>query len=263
MLKKLLKYDLIWIYKFLIIFYSIAVFFAILTRIFTAIGGSVMMTFLSEFCGGVTISMFISAIINNLTRLWLRFSRNFYGDESYLTHTLPVKKSTLFLSKTLTAFITVFSSVLVAVFACFIAYYSKENMQTLKNVLFAFADAYETSVLGLLIALVLLLYLEIATALMAGYLGTILGHRRNGAKTGFSVLFGFLVYMSVQTAVILVISTAGIFFPDLTAIYKPLATPSVGVLKALTAISIVTYSVLLAFVYFISLKLFKRGVNVD
>ena len=39
-------------------------------------------------------------ILNNLMRLWARFKNNFYGDESYLTHTLPINKKTLYLSKT-------------------------------------------------------------------------------------------------------------------------------------------------------------------
>ena len=37
MLRKLLKYDLIGVYKFLIIFYCLALFFSLLTRIFLSI----------------------------------------------------------------------------------------------------------------------------------------------------------------------------------------------------------------------------------
>ena len=49
---------------------------------------------------GTAISMMFSIVINNLMRLWVRFKNNFYGDESYLTHTLPIDKKTLYLSKT-------------------------------------------------------------------------------------------------------------------------------------------------------------------
>ena len=43
-------------------------------------------------------------IINNVLRFWVRFRQTMYGDESYLTHTLPVEKNTLYASKMLSAF---------------------------------------------------------------------------------------------------------------------------------------------------------------
>ena len=46
MLKKLLKYDLENIYKFLIIFYSLAIFFGMLTRVFLEIENSFIMKIL-------------------------------------------------------------------------------------------------------------------------------------------------------------------------------------------------------------------------
>ena len=107
MLKKLLKYDLENIFKFLIIFYSLALFFAILTRIFFSIDNSLVMNLLGHVTSGTAISMMCSIVINNLMRLWVRFKSNFYGDESYLTHTLPVDKKTLYLSKTLSSILTI------------------------------------------------------------------------------------------------------------------------------------------------------------
>ena len=103
MLKKLLKYDLQNIYKVLIIFYSLSLFFALLTRIFLNIENSFIMNIIGQICNATTISMIFNILINNLLRLWVRFKNNFYGDESYLTHTLPINKKTLYLSKTLTA----------------------------------------------------------------------------------------------------------------------------------------------------------------
>ena len=108
MLKKLLKYDLENIYKVLIIFYSLALIFGILTRIFLNIENSFIMNIIGQICSAITISMIFNILINNLMRLWVRFKNNFYGDESYLTHTLPIDKKTLYLSKILASFITLF-----------------------------------------------------------------------------------------------------------------------------------------------------------
>ena len=128
MLKKLLKYDLQNINKVVVIFYGLSLFFAILTRIFFSINNSFIMEVIGKICSGVTISMIFNILINNLMRLWSRFRTNFYSDESYLTHTLPIDKKTLYLSKTLSSIITLFVSFLVIALSLFIAYYSKENI---------------------------------------------------------------------------------------------------------------------------------------
>ena len=55
MLKKLLKYDLESIFKFLLIFYSLALFFALLTRIFLSIENSFIINIIGEIKSGETI----------------------------------------------------------------------------------------------------------------------------------------------------------------------------------------------------------------
>ena len=94
MLKKLLKYDLQSINIVLIVFYGLSIFFSILTRIFLSIENSFIFNVIGQICNGTMIAMMFNIIINNLIRLWVRFKQNFYGDESYLTHTLPVEKKT-------------------------------------------------------------------------------------------------------------------------------------------------------------------------
>ena len=80
MLKKLLKYDLKDMFKFLIIFYSLGIFFAILTRIFLGIENSFIMNIIGQISSGVTISMIFNILINNLMRIWVRFKNSFYND---------------------------------------------------------------------------------------------------------------------------------------------------------------------------------------
>ncbi|HBA37152.1 MAG TPA: hypothetical protein DCY94_00375, partial [Firmicutes bacterium] len=113
MLNKLLKYDLENLYKTLVVFYALAMFFAILTRMFLSIKNSFIIGAIGRICNVAMIIMLISILINNLIKLWVRFRSNFYGDESYLTHTLPVEKKTLYLSKFLSLTITLFTSFLV------------------------------------------------------------------------------------------------------------------------------------------------------
>ena len=263
MLKKLLKYDLENIFKILVVFYSLSLFFAVLTRIFLNIDNSFIMDIIGKVCSGVTISMIFNILINNLMRLWARFKNNFYGDESYLTHTLPIEKKTLYLSKILTAIITLFISVLVIGLTLFIAYYSKENIEFLKNMLLPVANAYGSTIIKLLVAFLFIFFLEFSSALQSGYTGIILGHKMNNVKTGFSVLFGFVTYVVTQLFALLMIYIVALFNEDIMNLFYTTELINVDIIKMTIYLSIIIYIIILIFGYFINLKLFKKGVNVD
>ena len=82
MLKKLLKYDLKWNCKNLIVFYVLAIFFAVVGRGLSEIENSFILNIIGKICIGTSIAMIVNALINNLIRVWVRFSRNVYKDES-------------------------------------------------------------------------------------------------------------------------------------------------------------------------------------
>ena len=263
MLGKLLKYDLQSKIKFLMIFYSLAIFFAVLTRLFLLIDNSLIMNVIGKICSGVTISMIFNILINNIMRLWVRFKNNFYGDESYLTHTLPVDKKTLYLSKALDGVISLFISVLVIALALFIAYYSKENIELLKNLLLPVADIMGSSVIKIILAFLFICFLEIANMVQAGFCGIILGHKMNNMKTGFSVLYGFLCYMVTQVFVLIIIFITGLFNKDIMNLFFTNEIVNIEMIKFIIYLAIVIYTVTLFIGYIINVKLFKVGVNVD
>lgn len=263
MLSKLLKYDLKNIYKFLIIFYILALFFGILTRIFLGIENSFIMSIVGKICGGAAISMIVNILINNLMRLWVRFKSNFYGDESYLTHTLPVEKKALYLSKSLTAIISLFTSILVIGLTIFIAYYSKENLEFLKNILLPVANTYGSTIVKIVLAFLFIFFLEFANVLQSGYSGIILGHKMNNEKTGFSVLFGFVIYITIQILTLLTIFIIALFNKDIMNLFITNEIVNVNIIKTLIYIAITIYTITLLIGYFINLKLLKKGVNVD
>lgn len=263
MLKKLLKYDLKSIFKFIIIFYSLSLFFSIFTRIFLNIKGSFIMNIIGEICSGATISMMFSILINNLMLLWVRFKNNFYKDESYLTHTLPVEKTTLYLSKIITSIITLFTSILVIGLTLFIAYYSKENIEILKNILLPVASIYGSTIIKLLISFLFVFFLEFLNALVAGYTGIIIGHKFNNNKVGLSVLFGFITYIIIQVFTVLSIFVAGLFNKDIMNLFFTNEISNVGIVNIIISLAIVIYTVTVIIQYFVSLNLFKKGVNVD
>lgn len=159
MLGKLLKYDLKWIYKVLVVFYILSLLFSCIGRALSYIENSVIFSILSQFSLGVAVAMMINCLINCVLRLWARFVRNIYKDESYLTHTLPVEKKTVYASKILSALISIFTSGIVIIVSVFICYYSEANIEALKHILEIAANSYNTTVINLvlLISLVLIM----------------------------------------------------------------------------------------------------------
>ena len=151
MLGKLLKYDLKWVYKVVVIFYILAFISAVIGRAFTEIDNSLIFNVVGQIFKGISISMMVSSLINCLMRSWARFIRNVYKDESYLTHTLPIEKKTIYASKVISALICVFTTVVVILGCLFICYYTEANMQTIKSMLELAAGAYNTTVLNLLL----------------------------------------------------------------------------------------------------------------
>ena len=263
MLSKLIKYDLEFKMKVLVVFYSLSIIFAILTRIFLYANTSLVVEIIGKVCSGVTISMIFNIIINNVMRMWARFKQNLYGDESYLTHTLPVTKQTIYASKMLSALVSLFTSFAVIGISIFIAYYSKENLEIVKNLLFQFETAYDVNTFSILLAVFLVLLLEVINGLQCGFSGIILGHKHNYAKGGLSVLYGFLMYGASQTFVLLVTFVFGLFDKEVMTIFKKGANVGVSAIKSMIIVAIIAYVLVSVVIYFVNVKLFKKGVNVD
>ncbi len=263
MLKKLLKYDLENVYKILVVFYGLALFFAIFTRVFLNIENSFIMNIIGRICSGTTIAMLVNILINNVMRLWVRFQRNFYGDESYLTHTLPVEKKTLYLSKCLAFMITLFTSFLVIGISLFIAYYSKENIEALKNVLLPIASAYGSTIVKILMAFLFIFFLQFANMVQSGYTGIILGHRQNSGKVGFSVLLGFASYIGTQIVAVNMLFLMALFNKNFMNLFITNEIINVEVVRTIIYIATAIYTIILIGIYFTNSKLFKKGVNVD
>lgn len=263
MLKNLLKYDLKKVYKNLIIFYSLSLFFGVLTRIFLNIDNSMVMLIISKICSGITISMFFSIIINNLMRLWVTFAANLYGDESYLTHTLPITTNTLYLSKVLTTLITILTSTLTIAITLFIAYYTPDNFNILKETLSSVANIYNTSITPLILIVIIIFFLELITIVSAGYNGIIIGHNKNNNKNALSVVFGIVSYLISQVLLIIIVYLIALFNKDIMSLFTTNNIPNISTIKILMYIAIIVYLIYFFIYYIINIKILKKGVNID
>ena len=263
MLKKLLKYDLKSVFKYLSFFYLLTLVFGVLTRILLSIDNSFIIGVIGNISSLIVIVLLLSIIINNIMRLWMRFKSNLYGDESYLMHTLPVKKKELYLSKFICSVISLLVSMVVVVLVLFITYYSEDNLNFIREMLDSIVVLYDSNISTFIGIVVVVFFLEMLNLLQAGYTGIILGHRMNSGKIGYSVLFGYLVYMATQIFVLMIVFIVALFNKDLLNLFVTNSVVELGLFKFIMYMCLIVYLLSVGIVYLINVKLFGKGVNVD
>ena len=263
MLNKLLKYDLKYMIKNMAIFYILSIFFSITTRILFNMEQSVIISIIGQISVGCMFSMIASTLINTMMRSWVRFRDSLYKDESYLTHTLPVKKDQIFASKVITGAVAIFTSMIVIIICLFICYYSEINMQALKGFLELAASTYNTTVLNLLLLIAVVIFLEIVYALLIGYVGIILGHKSNKNRVARSIVIGFILYLVLQTLTLGLIAFYGIFNPDVMNLINTTDIVNIEAIKSVMYAGIGIYVVYIVILYFLGKKELNKGVNVE
>ena len=262
MLKKLLKYDLEWCYKPLIVFYILAIFFSMIVRIVESFEQNMILLIIDKICCGVLIAMIINILINCFMRNWARFVRNIYKDEAYLTHTLPVSKSKIYLSKVLTAVITLLTSFVVIVACLAISCLNEETWGVLKENLEQSAIYFDCSVFGLVFTMSITIFFEFLFMLMSGILGIIIGHRSNNLKIVKSIVIGFAIYTILSIILVGILFVAGLINPDIMSVFNNIEV-SANALKSMMVVGIIVYAIYNVAVYFIGDKLLNKGVTID
>ena len=263
MLGKLLKYDLKWVYKVVGIFYILAFIFSVIGRILSNIENSLVFSVTSQIAFGFAISMMASSLINCLMRLWARVIKNLYKDESYLTHTLPIPKKTIYASKFLAAFISILTTVFVIIICLAICYYSESNIELLKNLLELAASTYNTTVINLLLLISIVIFLEIMFIVLIGFVGIILGHKSNKSKMIKTLVISFILYMVSQAITIIMIYVLGLINPDIMNLINTTQSLDINALKSVMYIAIFIYAAYIILLYILGQKQLEKGVNVE
>lgn len=262
MLRKLLKYDLKWCFKPLLVFYLLAIFFSIITRIVESFEQTLIVLIIEKICSGVVIAMLISILINCVMRNWARFVRSIYKDESYLTHTLPVSKKTIYLSKVLTAIITLLTSFIVIVISLAICYLDEVTWFVLKQALEQSAVYFDSSVFSLMLVMLITIFFEFLFMVMSGMLGIVIGHKSNNLKIVKSVIISFGIYIILSSFSLGALYIAGLLNSDIMSLFNNVEV-SANALKSMMLVGILVYAIYNLIIYFVSSKVLNKGVNVD
>lgn len=259
MLRKLIKYDLLWINRVMVFYYVITIILSILTRIASNFTDSAMGDIIYGILKGVTIAAFANVVINAAIRVWVRFRQNHYKDEAYLTHTLPVTRGHLYDSKALSALITTLFALAVVIACFFIAFWSDDMYQYFRYLVdygdmgFILGGIFVTAVL------------EVLYIVVVGMFGIVLGHRSNNNRVVNSVAIGMGLYFALQTVLLGVVYAVGFFDDGVKAMFSssPANSISFDSYRTLIIAADAAYLVLDLGLYFFGKKLFEKGVNVD
>lgn len=160
MLLKLMKYDLKSILKKMVFYYIVVVGLAILSKVLLLIFENTRFVAIASL---PTAIFFLSlSLCNTVTMIisMIRYYKNMLSDEGYLTHTLPVKRNSILLSKLLSTVIAEIISILVMVISVFI-FSPKIFILLLDEILIAIQLLLANNYNGTVIYIVFLIILEI------------------------------------------------------------------------------------------------------
>ena len=259
MLRKLIKYDFLWMNRNMVIIFAITAILSVLTRIASNYTDSVMGEIIFGILRGFTIAAFVNAIINSAIRIWERFRQSFYKDEAYLTHTLPVSKNTLYDSKTLSGLCAILLSLAVVVVCFFIAFWNNDIYEYFRTV---FKDGDMTIiVVGIFVTAIL----EVCYAVNVGMFSLTVGHRSNNGRIARSVILGIFLYFALQSILLAIIYSIGMFDDSVKAMFGDASNVAIGfsTYRMLIIVTDAIYLVLTAALYFFGRKIFSKGVNVE
>ncbi len=279
MLAKLIKYDLKFILKSVSIYIVILLICAVLFN-FTAYDSTCKLINDVPVCTEVPIflqithtifwnaifAVIIGLFLNAVIRTWARFKVNFYHDEAYLTHTLPIKRNILWAAKFLSAVIiaiTVIAAVAVSFLILQLTPSGKNFIQSCGIGVPGTDPIYY-------ITFILVIFTQILYGIMCGFTGIIIGNRTKARNNLRALLCGAGVYLLGVFIMLAYFLIWSIFDDGIHAmLFTSMTSQSAMVLsgegfinKALTSAGIV-YTVMIAALYFIDQKLLSRGIDID
>lgn len=209
-------------------------------------------------------SIFYALLANTIVQPFLRgfmnFSKSLYGDESYLTHTLPVTKNQIINSKFLTALIEILLGFICLVISLLIVFASPTLFTTLK-LLISTIVVGEISVFWTLFLFILLVVVEFLMFISIIYFSIVIGYRSKEKKVLkaflFTALFSFASSSVLSMVMVIVLLINGI---DLTS---TVLTMSSSAFLSIFLTGIIVYICVSVLFYILTKIAFRKGVNVD
>lgn len=252
---QLIKYDLKFIYKQVIVFYIIVITLAIIARLTNIDNSPFIVKFIHEFAQGASFGFSLGMIINASLRTWAKFKYSMYGDESYLSHTLPLKRSTLWNAKFLASLIVIALSIVVFLVCVLIIFLSPSFIEMLRS--------YTPDFWLVLILFALGILCQFIFIMQCGLTGLILGYRHDRNPMVHSVIYGIALYNGIGIFLIAVALLWSLFDPAMHSMLIDGTFQSVNDIYKLLGLIVIGYTITITASYFVNKHFITQGVNVD
>lgn len=261
MLSKLLKYDFKALIKVLFPVYGVSLLVALLTRLtntFTNSGS--LLAIPNGFISVLFVIVLIGIPFITFILTIIKFYQNLIKDEGYLMHTLPVKKSSLVLSKAISACVMLLVSLGVSISLLFVGVYGlwfdngffkliSELYQILSQYQLFFWLTLVTSALGFI------------TQQFMFYGAIALGQKHNSKKIVYSVIYLIVLYtINQMSGFILLIPM--MFNPEWSR-YLNSTTPPIDILNGYLIATIVISVLFVIAYYILTVKMLDKKLNLE
>lgn len=206
--------------------------------------------------------------------IWSRFRNNFYGDEAYLTHTLPVARRTLWNAQILSVLVAFLGVILVMVLSCLFLTLTPSGMRLLDSLGLVGGCAHcvgtyyyvEPLELSFYLIYGFIVFIELTFLTLCGVTAIII---KNRVGNKLALLSGVVIYMLCSTLLLGIFYAIGQFDQDILRVFDgvPFRTPGLEIdmsymTRALLYIGLI-YCAYCTALYFVDQKLLKRGINLD
>ena len=261
MLKKLLKYDFKRMTRILVYMYAITVVLAGLTRLVNLGNKIQFVLIIGKILEGCTFAGIGNVLVNTFVHILGAFISNFFKDESYLTHTLPVSKTQLLFSKLISSLLVIIISVVVCILSLFIIFYSPEFMTGLKGFIEMTVASFNMSAGGFVAVLVTLLFIQTCVLIAMAFTAIIKANTYNEKRILYGLIWMFIYYTAISVINIVLSVIVCALSGNLAGLFAEQI--SQGALLCTIIVISVGYVAETIFFCYYSNKLFKKGVNVD
>ena len=140
-------------------------------------------------------------------------------------------------------------------------FYSKELMDVIKLTMSAIVEGLNVSGAGFVLMIAFVLFFQILTMILIGFSAIIKGHSYNNGKVIKSFIWFAIYYVASCIASLIIIALVLLVTGNISEITATVMKGQTFIILIVTALII--YIGYTAIFYFISNKLFNKGVNVD
>lgn len=260
MLAKLLKYDFRSLGKKVLPLSLGLLLLALFTRGFYWVAGFSKILDIPK--GFLTVAFVLGLIGVPLATFVLgitRFYQNLIKDEGYLTNTLPVKKSSIIISKCIVANVYLLLAAVISIASFFIVFYNAELGKAMVEMWNQISQAFTPGLLALTIIT------SVVGFIMQYFMFTLaiaLGQMQNTKKGVYSFVYTIVLYTVSQ--IVSSVALFGYLLIDSDLMTKlDQEIPPIGALYGLMWISLVISIVLCAVYYYGTVYIFQRKLNLE